>query len=193
MQQIIKNMRPFSELSTDSLSKLLPHFVKIECPKGTELIQFGKACQSLYLIEQGYCRAYNIQDGLEVNLSFYFEFETVTNLNSYVFNIPSNFTVVTCEPMLIYRIEKSNLLTAIQQSPAIDLAGKKNLQLIAAKHERQLELYRILTAKGRYEFLENTDPALLQRVPISQLASYLGVKRETLSRIRNKRRSSNAL
>ncbi len=95
--------------------------------------------------------------------------------------------------MLVYRIDKTNLLAAIQRSPEIDLAGKKNLQLIAAKQERQLQLYRILTAKGRYEFLESTDPALLQRVPISQLASYLGIKRETLSRIRNKRRSPKTL
>ena len=193
MDQLIKNMKPFSELSSDSLAFLLPHFVKMEYHKGEELIQLGKVCQSLYLIEQGYCRAYNIQDGLEVNLNFYFEYETVTNLNSYVFNIPSNFTVVACEPMLVYRIEKNNLHAAIQQSPEIDLAGKKNLQLIAAKQERQLELYRILTAQGRYEYLENTQPAILQRIPISQLASYLGVKRETLSRIRNKRRVSKTL
>ena len=193
MDRIIKNMRPFSELSADSLQVLLPYFVKTAFDKGAELIQEGKACQSLYLIGQGYCRAYNIQDGLEVNLNFYFEFETVTNLNSYIFNIPSNFTVLACEPMLVYRIDKTNLLAAIQRSPEIDLAGKKNLQLIAAKQERQLQLYRILTAKGRYEFLESTDPALLQRVPISQLASYLGIKRETLSRIRNKRRNPSTL
>ncbi len=189
MDHLIKNIKSFSELSADSLQYLLPHFVKSEYNKGQGLIQFGKPCQSLYLIEQGFCRAYNIQDGLEVNLNFYFEFETVTNLNSYIFNIPSNFTVVACEPMLVYRISKTNLQAAIQQAPEIDLAGKKNLQLIAAKQERQLQLYRILTARGRYEFLENTDPELLQRVSISQLASYLGVKRETLSRIRNKRRS----
>ena len=187
MEKVIKNMKPFSELSKSGVEVLLPFFTKVEYKKGEELIRLGKNCQSLYLIEHGYCRAYNIQDGLEVNLNFYFEFETVTNLNSYIFNVPSNFTVVACEPMQVYRIEKSGLLTAIRQAPEIDIAGKKNLQLIAAKQEQQLQLYRILTAKGRYGFLEAHEPALLQRVPISQLASYLGVKRETLSRIRNKR------
>jgi CRP-like cAMP-binding protein len=60
-------------------------------------------------------------------------------------------------------------------------------EIIAAKQEKQLQLFRILTAKERYAFLEKNAPDLLQRVSISQLASYLGVKRETLSRIRNKR------
>ncbi|THU40278.1 Crp/Fnr family transcriptional regulator [Niastella caeni] len=187
MERIIKNSNQFSDLSKNSLEILLPFFSRIDYKKGDELIRFGKPCQSLLLIDKGYCRAYNIQDGEEINFDFYFEYETVTNKNSYLFNKTSDFTVVACEPMIVYKINKTDLLYAIEQCPEIEIAGKKNLQAIAAKQEKQLQLFRILTAKGRYEFLEKNDPDLLQRVPISQLASYLGVKRETLSRIRNKR------
>jgi CRP-like cAMP-binding protein len=187
MEKLIKNIKQFSELSKDSLDIIIPFFSKIEYRKGDEIISYGKHCQSLFLIEQGYCRAYNIQDGLAVNLDFFFEYETVTNKNSYLFNKQSNFTVVACEPMIVHKIDKKDLLQTFSQHPEIELAGKKNLELIAAKQEKQLQLFRILTAKGRYEFLEKNYPELVQRVPISQLASYLGVKRETLSRIRNKR------
>jgi CRP-like cAMP-binding protein len=187
MHQLIKNIKQFSELSKDSLELIIPLFSRIEYRKGDEVIRFGKPCQSLFLVEQGFCRAYNIQDGEEVNLEFFFEYETVTNKNSYVFNKPADFTVVACEHMIVYKIDKTDLMYAISQRPEIEIAGKKNLELIAAKQEKQLQLFRILTAKGRYEFLEKNAPELLQRIPISQLASYLGVKRETLSRIRNKR------
>jgi len=187
MQQLVKNIKQFSELSKDSLEVIIPLFSRIEYRRGDEIIRFGKPCQSLFLVEKGFCRAFNIQDGEEVNLEFYFEFETVTNKNSYLFNKPSDFTVVACEPMIVYKIDRKDLLESIRQYPEIEIAGKRNLELIAAKQEKQLQLFRILTAKGRYEFLEKNDPDLLQRVPISQLASYLGVKRETLSRIRNKR------
>jgi CRP-like cAMP-binding protein len=187
MDNLIKNIKQFSHLSKDSLDAIIPLFSKIEYRKGDEVIRYGKPCQSLFLIEQGFCRAYNVQDGEEVNLEFFFEYETVTNKNSYLFNKPSDFTVVACEPMVVYKINRPDILMAISQHPEIETAGKKNLELIAAKQEKQLQLFRILTAKGRYEFLEKNDPGLLQRVSISQLASYLGVKRETLSRIRNKR------
>ena len=187
MQQLVKNIKQFSELSKDSLEVIIPLFSRIEYRRGDEIIRFGKPCQSLFLVEKGFCRAFNIQDGEEVNLEFFFEFETVTNKNSYLFNKPSDFTVVACEPMIVYKIDRKDLLESIRQYPEIEIAGKRNLELIAAKQEKQLQLFRILTAKGRYEFLEKNDPDLLQRVPISQLASYLGVKRETLSRIRNKR------
>ena len=187
MEKLIKNSTQFAYLSKEGLAIVIPLFSKIEYRKGDELIGFGKPCQSLFLIEQGYCRAYNIQDGEEVNLEFFFEFETVTNKNSYLFNKPSDFTVVACVPMIVYKIERKDLLDAARQYPEIEIAGKKNLELIAAKQEKQLQLFRILTAKGRYEFLEKNNPEILQRISISQLASYLGVKRETLSRIRNKR------
>jgi CRP-like cAMP-binding protein len=190
MQQLIKNIKQFAELSKDSLDVVISLFSRIEYKRGDELIRFGKPCQSLFLVEKGFCRAFNIQDGEEVNLEFFFEYETVTNKNSYLFNKPSDFAVVACEPMIVYKIERKDLLEAIRQYPEIEVAGKRNLELIAAKQEKQLQLFRILTAKGRYEFLEQNDPDLLQRVPISQLASYLGVKRETLSRIRNKRMRS---
>jgi len=187
MERLLQNIRIFCDMSQRAKDTVMPLFTQIEYKRGETMIHYGKPCQSLYVIEQGYCRAFNVQDGLEVNLNFYFEYETVTHKNSYVFNTPADFEVVACEPMIVYRIDKPDLLNAIRQCPELGESGKKNLELIAAKQERQLQLFRILTAKGRYEFLEQHDPGLLQRVSISQLASYLGVKRETLSRIRNKR------
>jgi len=190
MERLLQHIRIFSDMSPRIKETIISLCTTIEYKKGEELIRCGKPCQSLYVIEQGYCRAFNVQDGLEVNLNFYFEYETVTHKNSYVFNTPADFAVVACEPMIVHRLDKPDVLEAIRKHPELEAAGKKNLELIAAKQERQLQLFRILTAKGRYEFLEQHDPALLQRVSISQLASYLGVKRETLSRIRNKRMRS---
>ncbi|MBO9202923.1 MULTISPECIES: Crp/Fnr family transcriptional regulator [Niastella] len=193
METFFNNLTRFKALSERGQAMLLPLFTRLEYKKGETLIRCGKPCQSLYLIEQGYCRAFNIQDGLEVNINFYFEYETMTHKNSYVFNTPADFAVVACEPMIVHRVDKPELLEATRLCPELEEAGKKNLELIAAKQERQMQLFRILTAKGRYEFLEQHDPELLQRVSISQLASYLGVKRETLSRIRNKRMRSATL
>lgn len=187
MEDIIKNIKQLSVLSRENIDFMIPFFSKHEFRKGEEIIRAGKPCQSLFMIAKGFCRAYNVQNGEEVNLEFFFEYETVTNKNSYLFNRPSDFTVVACEPMIVYRIDKTAVQYAISQRPEVELAGKKNLELIVAKQEKQLQLFRILTAKGRYEFLEETNPEILQRISISQLASYLGVKRETLSRIRNKR------
>jgi CRP-like cAMP-binding protein len=53
--------------------------------------------------------------------------------------------------------------------------------------EAHSNLFKIYTPTERYRYIEQHKPELLQRIPLSQLASYLGVKRETLSRIRAKK------
>ena len=187
MKDLLTYIHSFSEFSEDSWNILLPILTKIEFKKGDYLLKPDKICNSLYFICKGYCRAYTMQDGQEVNTFFYFETDIATNMNSYIFGGKSTFAIQACEPLVVIRFEKSKVLEVSEKAPEIELIAKRNLQLIAAKQEKQLELYRLLTATQRYEYLENNQPEILQRVPLTLLASYLGVKRETLSRIRSKK------
>jgi len=177
----------FSDFSEESWNLLRSVIIKTEFKKGDHLVEADKVCNSLFFIRKGYCRAFNIQDGIEINTSFYFENDIATNMNSYVFNQKSTFAIQACEPVSAYRFDKSDVFEISKKAPEIELIAKRNLQMIAAKQEKQLELYRLLTARQRYEYLEKNQPEIIQRVSLTQLSSYLGVARETLSRIRNKR------
>ena len=187
MRELLAYIHSFSVFSNDSWNILLPALSKLTFNKGDYLLRDGKVCSSLYFICQGYCRAFNIQDGVEVNTSFYFETDIATNTNSYLFGTKSTLAIQACEPLTVIKIDKATILEVSMRAPEIELIGKRNLQLIAARQEKQLELYRLLTATQRYEYLEKHQPAMLQRVPLTSLCSYLGVKRETLSRIRSRR------
>jgi CRP-like cAMP-binding protein len=189
MTDLLTYIHSFSSFSETSWNILQAIIAKVEFKKGDILIQDDKVCTSLFFIRKGYCRAFNVQDGLEVNTCFYFENDIATNMNSYVFNTPSTFSIQACEPVTAYKFNKAEVLAVSKMAPEIELIAKRNLQLIAAKQEKQLQLYRLLTAKQRYEYLEKNEPEMLRRVPLTQLSSYLGVKRETLSRIRSKRLS----
>ena len=177
----------FSDFSEESWNLLRSVIIEVEFKKGDHLVEADKVCNSLFFIRKGYCRAFNIQDGIEINTCFYFENDIATNMNSYVFNQKSTFAIQACEAISAYRFDKSDVFQISKRAPEIELIAKRNLQLIAAKQEKQLELYRLLTARQRYEYLEKNQPEIIQRVPLTQLSSYLGVARETLSRIRNKR------
>ncbi|MCW3464004.1 hypothetical protein [Chitinophaga nivalis] len=50
-----------------------------------------------------------------------------------------------------------------------------------------MALYKLMSAQERYAYLEQHHPEILQRVSLSQLSTYLGIARETLSRIRGRR------
>jgi CRP-like cAMP-binding protein len=187
MIDLLTFIRSFSEFSDKSWDILRPIIIRIELKKGEHLIDADKYCNSLFFISKGYCRAFHLQDGTEINTNFYFEHDIATNINSYALNIRSSFTIQACEPLIAYRLDKDKIFEAAKLTPEIELVGKQNLQLIAARQEKQLELYRLLTATERYAYLEKNQPEILQRVSLTQLSSYLGVARETLSRIRKKR------
>jgi CRP-like cAMP-binding protein len=188
MTDLLQYIHSFTEFSEESWTILRSIITEVSIKKGDYLVQADKVCHSLFYISKGYCRAFNVQDGEEVNTSFYFENDIATDMNSYVFAVKSSFFIQACEPLTVYKFDKMDVLAISKRAPEIELIAKRNLQLIAAKQEKQLQLYRLLTARKRYEYLEKNQPQLVQRVPLTQLASYLGVKRETLSRIRNKRR-----
>ncbi|WP_200816999.1 cyclic nucleotide-binding domain-containing protein [Chitinophaga eiseniae] len=48
-------------------------------------------------------------------------------------------------------------------------------------------MFKLMSAQERYAYLEQEYPEMLQRIALSQLSSFLGVARETLSRIRSRR------
>jgi CRP-like cAMP-binding protein len=184
---LLKFIRSFSAFSDESWSLLRSIIDEVEFKKGEYLVHTDKICHSLFFISKGYCRAFNVQEGIEVNTSFFFEKDIATDMNSYVFGQKSSLAIQACEPVIAYRLEKNRILAISQMAPEIELIAKRNLQIIAAKQEKQIQLYRLLTATERYEYLEKNQPEILQRVSLTQLSSYLGVKRETLSRIRSKR------
>jgi CRP-like cAMP-binding protein len=187
MKDLLTFIHSFSDFSEESWDLLRSAIIEVEFKKGDYLTEAGKVCNSLFFIRKGYCRAFNIQDGIEINTCFYFENDIATNMNSYVYGQKSSFAIQACEPTLAYKFDKDKVFEVSKQAPEIELIAKRNLQMIAAKQEKQLELYRLLTARHRYEYLEKNQPEIIQRVSLTNLSSYLGVARETLSRIRNKK------
>ncbi len=187
MKDLLTFIQSFSNISEESWDLLRSIITEVEFKKGEYLVEADKVCNSLFFISKGYCRAFNTRDGLEISTCFYFENSIATNMNSYVFGEKSSFAIQACEPVLAYRFDKDKISEISKKAPEIELIAKRNLQMIAAAQEKQLEMYRLLSAKQRYEFLEKNQPEIFQRVSLTHLSSYLGVARETLSRIRNKR------
>ena len=60
------------------------------------------------------------------------------------------------------------------------------LNMLVASEEHS-DMFKISTPTERYRYIEKNNPQLLQRISLSQIATYLGVTRETLSRIRGKK------
>jgi CRP-like cAMP-binding protein len=166
---------------------LYPALSIVAYKKEEYLLEAGKVCQSLFYISAGYCRAFYDKDGRDINTTFFFENDIATNINSFGSGEPSTLAIQAAEDVTVVRFDKQLLYAAAQKDTDIETLGRKCLQLIAAKQEQHAAIFKLMTGQERYEYIEQHFPGMLQRVSLTQLSSFLGVARETLSRIRGRR------
>ena len=187
MEELLTYIHSLMNFSKESWEILTSALTTMEFKKDQYLLQAGKVCHSLFFISKGYCRAFYDKDGQEINVAFFFEGSIATNINSFAKEEKSEFSIQASEDLTVVRFDKKKLQEASVQDPAIEMLGRNCLQRIAAKQENEAAIYKLMTARERYEYLEKSAPDILQRVSLTQLSSYLGVARETLSRIRSKK------
>lgn len=187
MESLLHYIHSLTEFSESSWQALLPALTKIQVAKNAFLLQEGEVCHSLFFIDKGYCRSFYVKNGEEKNTGFYFENEIATNIHSFGSGKKSAYALQACEPLVAIVFDKQKLFEASKMAPEIETLGKLCLRLTASKLEQHADLFKLLTPAERYEYIEENYPELLQRVSLTHLSSYLGIARETLSRIRKRR------
>ncbi|NSL85769.1 Crp/Fnr family transcriptional regulator [Chitinophaga solisilvae] len=154
--------------------------------KGTVLLAEGSRCRHIWYIENGACRTFHTKAGKEINTSFYFENTFFTNLASLRAQQPSVYTIQTYEDSILWRWQEDDLYRIYQQSPDIVAFGKLWLEKMLIEQETHNDWLKVNTPEERYQSVLTDRPTLLQRVSLTQLSSYIGISRETLSRIRKR-------
>lgn len=155
-----------------------------DLPKGHMLLKEGEICKSIYFIERGQLRTFYNKNGKDINTNFSFENHLVTNLKSFLNATPSAYFIQAAEPTAVRRIAKDELSSLYDQSEEIEAFGCLLLQRLLIRQEEHSNLFKIYNPSERYHYVVKYYPMLLQRVSLSQLSSYLGISRETISRIR---------
>lgn len=186
-KKVLNFLRSLSPFSDKSWKLLQPALKEARFKKGDFLLKQGEICNSLFYIVDGYCKSYYEIDGEIKNTGFFMENEITTNVQSFGTEKKSEYNIIACESLTAVVFAKEKLFDIAQQSSEIEALGRICIRLFAIKQEELSSIFQLYSAEQRLEYLENTRPEIMQRVPLSQIASFLGVKRETLSRIRNRR------
>ena len=152
-------------------------------PKGKILVREGEICRHIYFIEQGHLRTFYTKNGKDINVNFTFEKQFAANLKSFLYTLPSEYYIRAGETTVVRCIDREQL-----QAVLLD-AGEQgslshHLMRLLIRQEEHANIFKIYTPSERYHYVATNYPKLLQRVSLSQLSSYLGISRETISRIR---------
>tara|TARA_R110000868_G_scaffold162330_1_gene393524 strand:- start:252 stop:842 length:591 start_codon:yes stop_codon:yes gene_type:complete len=181
---LYKRITVLSEISESSLDKFFEIAIHRHLAKGELVLKKGQICKTVVFVEKGYLRTFIEKDGKEINSLFSFEGCFTTNLKSLRTSTASETTIQAGEPSTIYEFDKDALLELYKVWPEIELFGKKLLEQLLIAQEEHLNLFKIYSPAERYQYLLVNKPEIFQRISLSQLSSYLGIARETLSRIR---------
>lgn len=153
--------------------------------KGTLLVEEGKVPTDYYFVLKGCLRCYYNIDGEEKTTAFYTESE------SYA---PPSVATRTSSDCYLDCIEDCVLLVAnpeieqetFEKFPRFETLCRLMSEDLLAKNQAEFDTFKTSNPEQRYLNLLNTRPDLVKRVPLSQLASYIGITRESLSRIRKR-------
>lgn len=162
-------------------------FRQYSFPKKATLVEPETAASILYFITEGAIREYIINDkGNDISVWFGFENDVAVCLASFISGKPSYTGLQALEDVEAYGIRREALYQLYDSYPEIERIGR----LLTERYFIATEVYRRgfhhLSAAKRYAELIANSPQILQRVPLTHIASYLGVSLETLSRIRAK-------
>ncbi|SEC25483.1 cAMP-binding domain of CRP or a regulatory subunit of cAMP-dependent protein kinases [Tenacibaculum sp. MAR_2009_124] len=184
MHPLRKHIEEIVDLTDEEFDFILGHFTTIKKRKHQYIVQKGEVVSKEFWIIKGCLKSYFVDDsGKEHILQFGMENWWITDYESFVTQQRSK-TYIDCiedSELLYISFENREKLTSQMHKMERFWAKKSKFGRIALQN-RVLSLLRNST-KERYELLLEQYPKLFQRVPKKMIAAYLGVSRETLSRL----------
>lgn len=173
-------------MSEADVALLLSHTQYREFRKREVVLREGDVCRSFYLVEHGYLRSCYNKDGITTNLRFTPEGKFAANIKSFRSRTPSETTIEAGEASGVWTIHVRNITEQGNVPPQIARFVRRIALDLLQDSETHGDMLRLYDAHQRYRYIQQYHPELLQRIPLLQLASYLGLSRETLSRVRAK-------
>lgn len=185
IQTYIKN---YLNCSDSDLKGIDDYFDKKTFPKKTILLREGEVCKLEGFILSGCVKSYLIdKNGFEVVLTFATENWWACDIVSFQEQKPSRMYIETIEDTEMLILTPKTKEEVLEKYPKLERMFRLIVQRHLQTYQERLFGNIALTAEERYDIFLKKYPGLSQRIPQHQIASYLGISAEFLSRIRGRK------
>jgi CRP-like cAMP-binding protein len=184
MQDILFDfISKYVSLTEDEKNAILSLDLFRSVKKGTILLKEGQKLNEEFFVLKGCIRKYYIVGGEEKTTEFFTEMEGLTP-HCVINKAPSEY-YISCVEDTILTIANPDIGVEINTKfPKFELMCKILSEELLAKKQIDFDEFKTSSPEQRYLNLLQSRPDLVQRVPQHQLASYLGIKPQSLSRLR---------
>jgi len=187
------NSKPFLDylnnyisLSVDEETTLLSKIVQRNYLKGQYISQQGDICKSVNFIISGCTKTFYMDaEGQEHIVMFSIEDWWTSDLGSFITQTPADFNVQCIENTKLIQFTYDKLEELYIEIPKLERLFRKIVERAFVASQKRIIRNFSLTAKERYQIFRETYPKIEQRVPQYKIASYLGITKEFLSKIKS--------
>ncbi|WP_353118808.1 Crp/Fnr family transcriptional regulator [Myroides odoratus] len=153
------------------------------------LLQEEEVCTNFAFVSQGLLKSYILDEKGNENINLFgWEGWWIADFQSFLFQTPATLAIEAiedCELLLLSRINYDQML---EEVPVMERYFRLVYERSLATKDQRLVYAQSYSAEEKYFYLIQTYPELIQRIPQSLLASFLGLTPETFSRIKHKKR-----
>ncbi len=187
MNSLALKLNEISSLSEESESEFLNAWKYWTVPKNHFLVRQNSISNYIYFINKGAVRIFYRKNEKEVTEWISMDQQFFLSLTSFYLRAPSQLIIQTLESSEIYGIHHNELMTLVDKHRDVERLLRNMMTGGFIMSQQRIFSMQFESARQRYEKLLAQQPNIIQRVPLSYIASFLGITSETLSRIRSKK------
>ena len=184
-EQLYQHLKTIVHILPEEVEKMMAFAKIVQLKKKNFLFQEGEIDRYVGYVNKGVLRYFFNDENAEEHI-IYFAQENwwVGDLNSFYGNVPTPYNLQALENTELFLFNRENFTRVREMIPAYDeYVTLRHAKATSARLETMMS-FRSEPAEARYEKLLRGFPDIFQRVPQHYIASYLGVKPQSLSRIR---------
>jgi len=182
---IIKFLSRHTPISKELAEIIMKHSQMKSLKKGAVLLREGHYSKECFFILKGCLKKYYLKDGEEKITDFYTEGQAITP-SSYTNQLPSKYYISTIEETIVSYGDPNTENKIYEKYPELESLTRILGEKLMVNVNDGFDDWMNNNPEERYLLLRKNRPDLIQRVPQYQLANYLGIRPESLSRIRKR-------
>ncbi len=186
VENIKREIGKVVKIDEDEFESIIKKFTMISLKKNEIWEEEGKISQWMGFVDKGMLRQYYTKNGNEFTDSFFSENDFIGNYISYLSKSPSTTITIALEPCELIVIPFRTIEELYITNPIVEEFSKKVGEFKIFEMNKRNASLLMDTPEERYYALVEQKPDLINRVPQYLIAQYLGIKPESLSRIRKR-------
>jgi CRP-like cAMP-binding protein len=177
----------FSPLDKEAADELFKDVKTKSFKKGEYMVKRGEVCKHLFFLNEGLAKICFVKDDKTFVMRFFSEKRLFTVFDSYLTQTPSDFMLVALESTTVTMVSYEKMEALCKKYHCMETFFRKLVSITPARMMKRISEMLEENATERYNIFVKEYSAILQRISLGDIADYLGITQQSLSRIRTKK------